>query len=53
MVGRKSELELVLDILHQLKGHPNFVIANRIVDELTRFNEQRMSEGPKLVPKRV
>jgi hypothetical protein len=32
----KSDLQVILEILEQLKGHPNFVIANRILDELSQ-----------------
>lgn len=52
MANQKSELQLVTDILELLKGHPNFVIANRIVDELSRFNEQKLSTCPKTVNKK-
>jgi hypothetical protein len=34
MVIYKSEVNLVIRILDQLEGHPNFVEANRILDEL-------------------
>ena len=27
---------MVVEILELLKGHPNFVIANRIIDELSQ-----------------
>jgi hypothetical protein len=30
----ESNEELITDILNQLEGHPNFVKANRIIDEL-------------------
>jgi hypothetical protein len=52
VANQKSELQLVTDILDQLKGHPNFVIANRIVDELSRFNEERRWTGLKIVTKK-
>jgi hypothetical protein len=52
MANQKSELQLVTNILEQLKGHPNFVIANRIVDELSRLDEQKLSPRPKIVIKK-
>ena len=36
MAIRKSNVDLVIRILDQLEGHPNFVKANRIIDELER-----------------
>jgi hypothetical protein len=38
MATQESEVQLVIRILVQLEGHPNFVKANRILDELDRAN---------------
>jgi hypothetical protein len=40
----QSDEQQVTEILHDLKGHPNFVIANRIIDELHQRWELRESE---------
>jgi hypothetical protein len=37
----QSEEQQVAEILHDLKGHPDFVIANRIIDELRQRRKQR------------
>jgi hypothetical protein len=36
MANGKTDVEIVEEILNQLEGHPNFVKANRIIDELSR-----------------
>jgi hypothetical protein len=45
-------VQLVTEILERLKGHPNFVIANRIVDDLSLLNERKPSAGLKIVIKK-
>jgi hypothetical protein len=40
----QSEEQLVTEILHHLKGHPEFVIANRIVAELQQRQKQIVTE---------
>jgi hypothetical protein len=32
----KSDVQIIVEVLEALKGHPNFVIANRIIDELAQ-----------------
>jgi hypothetical protein len=57
MAIRKSNVDLVIRILDQLEGHPNFVKANRIIDELLQaklisIDEQRNRKlfKPSLTP---
>jgi hypothetical protein len=40
----QSDEQQVTEILQDLKGHPNFVIANRIIDELRQRWELRESQ---------
>jgi hypothetical protein len=47
VAAHKSELQLVIQILDQLEGHPNFVKANRIIDELERAKLISIDEKPR------
>jgi hypothetical protein len=42
MTDGKTDVQIVKEILDELEGHPNFVKANRILDELSR----RTNEPP-------
>ena len=50
----KSDVQIVVEILELLKGHPNFVIANRIIDELVQREKKAVrpknSQKIELVP---
>jgi uroporphyrinogen-III synthase len=40
----QSDEQQVAEILRELKGHPDFVIANRIVNELEQRLQQRQAQ---------
>jgi hypothetical protein len=47
MTTHDTEAQLVIQILNQLEGHPNFVKANRILDELAQAKLISTDEKPR------